>query len=78
LANGSGHRGRGKQQKRCRWRHTHGNRNSPAPAYCTAYDVVLILKEDVFYDVRVAQRQLTTERAETDPKVFTKITCISR
>ena len=39
---------------------------------CTAYDVVLILKRGR-HDVRGCSVQLTTERAETDPKVFTKI-----
>ena len=39
---------------------------------CTAYDVVLILKRGrhVVTDCVV---KLTSERAETDPKVFTKI-----
>jgi putative redox protein len=39
---------------------------------CTAYDVVLILKRGR-HDVRGCQVKLTAERAETDPKVFTKI-----
>ena len=39
---------------------------------CTAYDVVLILKRGR-HDVRGCQLKLTTERAATDPKVFTKI-----
>ena len=39
---------------------------------CTAYDVVLILKRGR-HDVRACTVQLTAERAETDPKVFTKI-----
>ncbi len=39
---------------------------------CTAYDVVLILKRGR-HDVRGCQLKLTAERAETDPKVFTKI-----
>ena len=39
---------------------------------CTAYDVVLILKRGR-HDVRGCSVRLTTERAETDPKVFTKI-----
>ena len=39
---------------------------------CTAYDVVLILKRGR-HDVRGCTVQLKTERAETDPKVFTKI-----
>ena len=39
---------------------------------CTAYDVVLILKRGR-HDVRACSVKLTTERAETDPKVFTKI-----
>ncbi len=39
---------------------------------CTAYDVVLILKRGR-HDVRGCSVKLTTERATTDPKVFTKI-----
>ncbi|MBX9935134.1 MAG: OsmC family protein [Burkholderiaceae bacterium] len=39
---------------------------------CTAYDVVLILKRGR-HDVRACSVKLTTERANTDPKVFTKI-----
>ncbi len=39
---------------------------------CTAYDVVLILKRGR-HDVRGCVVRLTSERAETDPKVFTKI-----
>ena len=39
---------------------------------CTAYDVVLILKRGR-HDVRGCQVKLQAERAETDPKVFTKI-----
>ena len=39
---------------------------------CTAYDVVLILKRGR-HDVQGCQVKLTTERAPTDPKVFTKI-----
>jgi putative redox protein len=39
---------------------------------CTAYDVVLILKRGR-HDVRGCQVKLTADRAETDPKVFTKI-----
>ena len=39
---------------------------------CTAYDVVLILKRGR-HDVRGCSVKLTSERAETDPKVFTKI-----
>lgn len=39
---------------------------------CTAYDVVLILKRGR-HDVRGCQVKLTAERADTDPKVFTKI-----
>ncbi len=39
---------------------------------CTAYDVVLILKRGR-HDVRGCQVKLTTERAATEPKVFTKI-----
>jgi putative redox protein len=39
---------------------------------CTAYDVVLILRRGR-HDVRGCSVKLTSERAETDPKVFTKI-----
>ncbi len=39
---------------------------------CTAYDVVLILKRGR-HDVRGCSVKLTAERAETDPKVFTRI-----
>ena len=39
---------------------------------CTAYDVVLILKRGR-HDVRGCSVKLSSERAETDPKVFTKI-----
>ena len=39
---------------------------------CTAYDVVLILKRGR-HDVRGCQVQVTAERADTDPKVFTSI-----
>lgn len=39
---------------------------------CTAYDVVLILRRGR-HDVRGCQVQLKAERAETDPKVFTRI-----
>ncbi len=39
---------------------------------CTAYDVVLILKRGR-HDVRGCQLKLSSERAITDPKVFTKI-----
>lgn len=39
---------------------------------CTAYDVVLILKRGR-YDVRGCRVKLTSERAETDPRVFTQI-----
>ena len=39
---------------------------------CTAYDVVLILRRGR-HDVRGCSVRLTSERAETDPKVFTKI-----
>ena len=39
---------------------------------CTAYDVVLILKRGR-HDIRGCQVKLNAERAETDPKVFTKI-----
>ena len=39
---------------------------------CTAYDVVLILRRGR-HAVERCSVKLTTERAETDPKVFTKI-----
>lgn len=39
---------------------------------CTAYDVVLILRKS-HQDVRGCDVTLTSERAEKDPKVFTKI-----
>jgi putative redox protein len=39
---------------------------------CTAYDVVLILQRGR-HDVRGCQLKMTADRAETDPKVFTKI-----
>ncbi|MEH0166884.1 OsmC family protein [Paucibacter sp. JuS9] len=39
---------------------------------CTAYDVVLILQKGR-HDVHGCQVKLSAERAETEPKVFTKI-----
>lgn len=39
---------------------------------CAAYDVVLILKRGR-HKVEGCQLRLTSERAETDPKVFTRI-----
>ena len=39
---------------------------------CTAYDVVLILKRGR-HDVRGCSVRLTSERAATEPKVFTRI-----
>jgi putative redox protein len=39
---------------------------------CTAYDVVLILKRGR-HDVRGCQVKIDAERADTEPKVFTKI-----
>jgi len=39
---------------------------------CTAYDVVLILKRGR-HDVRGCQVRIEAERAETDPKVFTRL-----
>jgi putative redox protein len=39
---------------------------------CTAYDVVLILKRGR-HDVRACSVRLQAERAEVDPKVFTRI-----
>ncbi len=41
-------------------------------AGCTAYDVVLILKRGR-QDVSGCQVKVTSERASTDPKVFTRI-----
>ncbi len=41
-------------------------------AGCTAYDVVLILKRGR-HDVRSCQVKVTSERAPSDPKVFTRI-----
>lgn len=39
---------------------------------CTAYDVVLILRRGR-HDVRGCEVRLEAERADTDPKVFTRI-----
>lgn len=39
---------------------------------CTAYDIVLILKRGR-HDVRHCEVKLSAERAEADPKVFTRI-----
>jgi putative redox protein len=39
---------------------------------CTAYDVVLILRKSG-QDIRGCEVKLTSERAEKEPKVFTKI-----
>lgn len=39
---------------------------------CTAYDVVLILKRGR-HDVRGCEVRVSAERAEADPKVFTRI-----
>lgn len=39
---------------------------------CTAYDVVLILKRGR-HDVRGCSVKLSADRADTDPKVFTKV-----
>jgi putative redox protein len=39
---------------------------------CTAYDVVLILRKSG-QDVRGCDLKLTAQRADTDPKVFTRI-----
>lgn len=41
-------------------------------AGCSAYDVVLILQRG-HHDVRSCRVAVTSERATTDPKVFTKI-----
>ncbi|MBU6305398.1 MAG: OsmC family protein [Burkholderiaceae bacterium] len=46
-------------------------------AACTAYDVVLILKKSGL-DIRACEVITTSERAETDPKVFTKIHLLFR
>ena len=40
---------------------------------CSAYDVVLILKRGR-HDVRGCQVQVHADRAEVDPKVFTRVT----
>jgi len=40
---------------------------------CTAFDVVLILKRGR-HDVRGCEVKLAAERADTDPKVFTRVT----
>jgi putative redox protein len=39
---------------------------------CSAYDVVVILKKSA-QEVTACEVKLTSERAETDPKVFTRI-----
>ncbi len=39
---------------------------------CSAYDVVAILKKSG-QDIRDCEVRLTAERAETDPKIFTRI-----
>jgi len=44
---------------------------------CTAYDVVLILKRGR-HDVRGCEVSLSAERAQTDPKVFTRIRFLYR
>lgn len=57
-----------------------GNNHAPRPMElilagaggCTAYDVVLILKRGR-HAVEGCEVKLAAERAETDPKVFTKI-----
>lgn len=57
-----------------------GNNLAPRPmetvlagtGACTAYDVVLILKRGR-HDVRGCSVKLSSERASTDPKVFTRI-----
>ena len=46
-------------------------------AACTAYDVVLILRKSGL-DIRGCEVKTTSERAETDPKVFTKIHLLFR
>jgi putative redox protein len=40
---------------------------------CTAYDVVLILRKSG-QDIRACEVALHADRAETDPKVFTRVT----
>jgi putative redox protein len=57
-----------------------GNNLAPRPmemvligtAGCAAYDVVLILKRGR-HDIRGCEVEVVAERAETDPKVFTRI-----
>ena len=44
----------------------------PGTGGCTAYDVVLILKRGR-HDVRGCELRLQAERADKDPKVFTRI-----
>jgi putative redox protein len=44
---------------------------------CSAYDVVLILRRGR-HDVRGCTVHLSAERADTDPKVFTKIHLLFR
>lgn len=44
-------------------------------AACTAYDVVLILRKSGL-DIRGCDVETHAERAESDPKVFTKITLL--
>jgi putative redox protein len=39
---------------------------------CTAFDIVMILQRGR-YDIKGCEVKLTAERAETDPKVFTRI-----
>jgi len=46
-------------------------------AACTTYDVVLILKKSGL-DIRACEVITTSERAETDPKVFAKIHLLFR
>ncbi len=54
------------------WRHAPWSCCWPGTGGCTAYDVVLILKRGR-HDVKGCTVKLTTERADTDPKVFTRI-----
>jgi len=46
-------------------------------AACTAYDVVLIMRKSGL-DIRNCEVVTTSERAQTDPKVFTKIHLLFR
>jgi putative redox protein len=54
------------------WRHAPWKPCSLALAGCTAYDVVLILKRGR-HSVKGCTVKLSAERANVDPKVFTRI-----